>query len=76
MPDGTCIDGMPPFVCDDMGGRYQGNGTDCANVQCDGGEVGACCVQGTCVDGTTPLECTRMGGTYAGDGSECANNPC
>jgi LPXTG-motif cell wall-anchored protein len=33
-PDGTCSDNITQAECEDQGGTYMGDGTDCAQVDC------------------------------------------
>jgi hypothetical protein len=84
MPDGNCAQ-MPENECKHLLGSYQGNGTDCVDVQCtalDGGcgdetagstgddPLGACCTDSSCVASTSD-ECTEGGGLWAGADSTC-----
>jgi hypothetical protein len=77
-PYGACCVGADCFwaedmdeaACTDLGGAYQGDGTDCSPNPC----VGACCwPDGTCSDG---LEEECVGGEYQGDGTACAATDC
>ncbi len=34
LKDGTCVDGVDAVTCSDLGGTFQGGGTDCAGVIC------------------------------------------
>jgi len=42
-PDGECAGPIDPFNCEFSQGRYQGNGTDCADVSCPPFGGGCCC---------------------------------
>ncbi len=72
LPDGDCfVDTQPE--CDDEGGIYQGDGTDCDSNPCP---TGACCVpDGDCFVDIQP-ECDHEGGIYQGDFTDCDSNPC
>ncbi len=71
--DNSCTDGLTQFDCTSSGGIYQGDGTDCASVDCGGPPVtGACCIDGECSI-TTGDGCS---GIYQGDGTDCDPNPC
>ncbi len=72
--DSSCTDGVTQFDCTSSGGIYQGDGTDCASVDC-GTPSGACCIGSDCTI-ETESDCTGMGGTYQGDGTVCDPNPC
>ena len=68
---GVCVSGPNATECAAGGGVYQGDGSDCANVTCNG----ACCApDGSCaLDG--PTNCANIGGIYRGTGSVCLPNP-
>ena len=34
LPDGTCSDNLTQAECEDQGGYFMGEGTDCAHVDC------------------------------------------
>lgn len=65
--DGSCTV-QTELDCDNAGGTYQGDDTDCA-------PTGACCI-GTDCSITTETCCTGAGGTYQGDDTTCDPNPC
>ncbi len=70
--DGSCTDGITQFDCTSSGGIYQGDGTDCASVDC-GSVIGACCADdGTCTV-TAEVDCL---GTWRGAGTDCDPNLC
>lgn len=79
-PRGACCYGdetsfctvATPAYCGLIHGHYQGNGTNCADVDCT---QGACCVAGVCSI-ETPAGCDDLGGTFQGYGSPCDPNPC
>ena len=77
LEDFTCVDGLLPDECDALGGVFQGNNSNCADVDC-GPATGACCLEegDVCQDGTTQADCDAAGGTYQGDNSDCANINC
>jgi hypothetical protein len=59
-----------------LGGLYQGDGTDCESDPCPV-VIGACCMEdGSCIDGVQLLECLSLGGFYQGDGTDCASAMC
>ena len=72
LPDGTCMDGMTEADTIDMGGFWNGAGSECGDVQC----LGACFIPATeeCVqfDLTT---CNLVGGIWAGPGTtDCVSS--
>jgi hypothetical protein len=68
-PDGSCLD-LDPKECLDLGGEFQGIGTDCSKVQCEE-HYGACCiVEEGCVD-LFYTECQEAEGIFMGDGTSC-----
>ncbi len=68
--DNSCTDGVTQFDCTSLGGIYQGDGTDCASVDCGGTLTGACCTNGECSI-LSESDCTDGGGNYLGDGTTC-----
>lgn len=67
--DGTCEE-MFQGDCEDVGGTYQGDGSDCADADCPV-PTGACCFSnGFCLE-MTEGDCSGAGGTYSGHGSVC-----
>jgi hypothetical protein len=73
LPDGTC-EVVSELVCNLVGGAYQGNGTDCETVDCQG--WGACCFVDYGCENLTAAECESLGGVYNGDGSTCGPGVC
>lgn len=75
-PNGSCKVGSQAEA-NDSGGVYQGDGTTCAGVTCDGSYPnGAICYpDGTCAVGTR-ADATAGGGTYQGNGTTCATVTC
>ena len=62
--------------CEDAGGDYAGDGTNCRADCDDGGEgEGACCVGSECVV-TTEERCRARRGRYLGDDTECTRESC
>jgi len=58
LPGGDCIRSLTSAQCTNLGGQYQGNGTECALVIC----TTACCLpDGSCVVVSAAL-CTAQGG--------------
>ena len=84
--DGTCEENAEIDDCGARGGRFNGEGSTCAEATC----LGACCLAtGDCAQDTlvvapgdtvfTPLsvdDCATLGGTYQGDGTDCASANC
>lgn len=69
LPNGTCEE-MFQNDCEAVGGTYQGDGTDCADVNCPI-PTGACCFSnGFCLE-MTEANCTGAGGSYGGHGTTC-----
>ncbi|MFQ5806065.1 MAG: hypothetical protein ACE5I3_06415 [Phycisphaerae bacterium] len=75
LPDGAC-ETMTPSDCVAAGGLYQGDGSDCAAVDCPQPEQ-ACCFEATggCLD-LTEEDCLIAGGIPGGDGTDCATYVC
>lgn len=73
LPDGSCMEGLTESQTIDMGGFWNGPGSECADVQC----LGACYIPSTeqCLqfDGAT---CDLVGGIWAGPGTTDCVNPC
>ncbi|MHC4696678.1 MAG: hypothetical protein ACYTFA_08055 [Planctomycetota bacterium] len=80
--DGTCL-ALTKKCCQDLGGTYQGNDTQClgdgnnddTDDACEEeppGEEGACCLSGGECILATPSTCEgSLVGTYQGDGTQC-----
>jgi len=61
--------------CLNLGGVFQGGGTDCGTAVCVD-PTGACCdPSGTCSE-IGQLDCTAASGAYQGDGETCALTSC
>ena len=75
--DGSCIDSVSQDECEvQIGGAYQGIGTNCSPNPCLPPPTGACCfADGTCTADTLS-GCNILGGSYQGDGTSCSPNPC
>ncbi len=73
LPDGSCADGLTEAQAIDLGGVWNGTGSECSGVQC----LGACYIPATdqCVqfDAAT---CALVGGIWAGPGTTDCANPC
>jgi len=68
--DETCEDCVTEIQCDNLGGRFQGAGTLCEDVVCEG--WGACCFpDDSCIEDLTEQECLNQGGVYPGDCEGC-----
>jgi hypothetical protein len=75
-PDGSCFNNLTQEECEDQGGAYMGDGTDCAGVDC-GPYMGACCYpDGSCADDMLQAVCEADGGAYMGDLTTCAGVDC
>jgi hypothetical protein len=74
LSDGTCQD-VIELDCGDLGGTYQGAGTDCATANCPQ-PLGACCLGDTCVPDQTESDCDSVSGTWVGALTSCVPNPC
>jgi hypothetical protein len=73
-PDGSCLL-QTAGDCDAAGGEFQGDGTDCSQVNCPQLEACCFCPAGTCV--MLPVEvCIEQGGDPMGQGVTCDPNPC
>jgi hypothetical protein len=75
MPDGNCVE-TDAANCAAAGGAYQGDGTDCATIECPE-ETQACCFESTggCLD-LTPGDCLAAGGVSGGAGTQCSTFVC
>jgi subtilisin-like proprotein convertase family protein len=70
---GACQD-LTEANCDQAGGEYQGDGTNCDSVVCI--PTGACCVGPTCLENLSENECLDQGGVFQGIESVCAGVIC
>ena len=69
---GSCFQYIEQGLCEDAGGVYAGDGTDCDDGVCD---PGACCtILGECSE-VIEVECVALGGTFQ-PGGTCDPNPC
>jgi hypothetical protein len=79
-PSGACCLGancqyLTQGECTDIGGAYQGDGTDCGSTECNLG-TGACCLSsGSCAT-VSESQCNNVGGTYQGDNVPCDDELC
>ncbi|MBP27147.1 MAG: hypothetical protein CMJ63_02860 [Planctomycetaceae bacterium] len=63
-------------TCDNGGGTWLGDGTNCADDPCEPIEpVGGCCDDINC-SVITENDCRDADGTYLGDGTDCEGDPC
>ena len=67
----ACIYGSES-ACDSVGGIYQGDAVQCADVDCGADPTGGCCIGTSCYV-ETEADCS---GTYLGDGTNCSGDPC
>ena len=80
---GACCGGSACWVmeevdCIEGGGAWNGAGSACADVLCDGGggdTTGACCVTGSCVH-ATEASCVDAGGVFYGTSATCETTTC
>ncbi|MCH2138426.1 MAG: M12 family metallo-peptidase, partial [Phycisphaerales bacterium] len=79
-PQGACCYGTTCLErsetdCEDTGGAFQGDGSDCDSVTCTG-STGACCTQsGSCIT-VTSSQCDTISGDYQGDNVPCDDEIC
>ncbi len=73
LPGGTCLGPMEHIECDQQGGAYQGDGSNCG-VDCPI-TTGACCLAGGSCVTATANQCTDDAGTYFGNGTTCVGIP-
>ena len=61
LPDGSCIDGVSPEECEASQGVFQGDGTNCAAIDCPEPVGAACFSNGFCLELTEAalMELTR-----------------
>ena len=73
LPDGSCMEGLTEAQAIDMGGFWNGTGSECADVQC----LGACFIPATeeCVQFDLAT-CDLVGGLWAGPGTTDCVDPC
>ncbi len=73
LPDGSCMEGLTEAQAVDMGGFWNGAGSDCASSQC----LGACYIPSTqqCVQFDSAT-CGLVGGIWSGPGTTDCTNPC
>ncbi len=75
LPSGQCQANMSPGNCQNAGGTYQGQGTNCGQVSCP--QPGACCLpNGTCLSPILSTACTQQGGTFQGANTSCDTTNC
>ena len=80
---GACCGGnacweMAEADCADGGGVWNGDGSLCGIVTCDGGggeDIGACCIDDTCVM-STELSCSDAFGVFHGTSVTCSAVTC
>jgi len=61
--------------CADRQGNYQGDNTDCANVECPQPRGACCLADGTCIE-VTEEQCNADRGVYQGDFVSCDEIEC
>ncbi|NQX96073.1 MAG: hypothetical protein HRT64_14360, partial [Erythrobacter sp.] len=73
LPDGSCVEGLTEAQTIDLGGFWNGTGSECADVQC----LGACFIPATeeCVQ-FDKATCDLVGGSWAGPGTTDCVSPC
>lgn len=72
--DGACIDGVTEGDCADLGGEWQGAGTDCQGIDCPDVPAAQLTLTGTGPATTTPLTPTTFSFTCANIGDAEAQN--
>lgn len=74
----TCMLTLGQNECDELGGLYLGDSTNCDSNICLDYAVGACCLlDGTCEDSVAMADCIYvLKGVFLGIGSECATSEC
>ncbi|MHC5022968.1 MAG: hypothetical protein ACYTGG_03515, partial [Planctomycetota bacterium] len=77
LPNGTCQDNTSAGECGELGGEFQGPGTNCESITCP--PTGACCFisasLGECAEYIESF-CVQIGGFYNGDGTACDKGGC
>ena len=74
MDGSTCTVTSSP-ACDNLGGVYCGDGTDCSICYCE--DPPPCCMpDGTCTESRLEDDCLAAGGHWGGAGSTCASILC
>ncbi len=79
-PSGACCLGTTCQIlalseCDNLGGEYQGDDTNCTDIECTSG-TGACCLaSGSCAT-VSQSQCDNVGGEYQGDNVPCDDELC
>jgi hypothetical protein len=61
--------------CLSTGGTFQGDGTECDSINCNG-STGACCTTSGNCNVLTSSQCDAIGGDYEGDNVPCDNEIC
>jgi hypothetical protein len=78
MPDGVCLDGTWPALCESIGGIFAGFGTDCQTLMAL--PAGACCFYdddcNLLCEVVSEMLCDLLGGLYQGEGTDCDPDPC
>ena len=70
LPDGNCVDGVSPEICDAGDGDFQGDGTTCGSTECPQ-PLGACCLDNSnCIDVEESI-CQAFAGSWMGPESNC-----
>ena len=74
LSDGSCTE-TTPDDCSSQGGTFQGDGSDCGDVNCPQ-PVGACCFEDSCSN-LSEAQCTQAGGElWGGPDTECDSFDC
>ncbi len=72
---GACLDGLTDSQCAGAGGDHQGDGSDCASVQCPEATQACCFLPSGCLN-LTAGDCDVAGGFPQGGGTNCATVEC
>jgi len=79
-PSGACCFGsncqlIPLIECENLGGVFQGDGTNCTGSPCNLA-TGACCLASGACAAVAESQCDNVGGTYQGDDVACDGEIC
>ena len=79
-PSGACCIGTSCQIyalieCDNFGGVFQGDGTNCTDSPCNLA-IGACCLSSGSCASVAESQCANVGGEYQGDGVPCDGEIC
>jgi hypothetical protein len=75
LEDGTC-EHRTEESCTTDGGKYQGDGADCATADCEPPPTGGCCLPDETCEVRTEASCDSSRGIYLGDDTDCVEVDC